>query len=349
MLKNFLFKLFYSAKMKNIPKVTRFDGIIRILGCNSGPMTLQGTNSYLIGKGPRWALTLNWIVYYDKLINHNFRRVLIDTSEPNKPDYVKLLENVLNEENSKISAIIATHFHHDHIGSIKEIVSKKLVSDDCKIWKFPRSDVNESENTYDVKFEELKNNQEFDIGSNIKLKVHHTPGHTTDHVILFDEVNRALFAGDCILGEGTAIFEDLYDYMKSLELILKLNPVVIYPGHADVINDPVDRVEYYISHRNEREQQILDAISSSNKNLCLQEIVEKVYSATPKHLWPAASVNVHQHLIKLKKEQKIVPVEEGNVTLWKAKLWFMIAACTIKAVLITFAWNKFSTIIYQNY
>lgn len=195
---------------------------------------------------------------------------------------------------------------------------RKIISDDCKIWKFPRQDT--AEDYGELKFLELKNGQEFDLGYSIKLKVYHTPGHTTDHVILYNEANRALFSGDCILGEGTAIFEDLYDYMKSLKLILQLNPSVIYPGHADVIDDPCERIEYYINHRNERERQILDAIVSSDEPLNDMGIVKIVYATTPKHLWPAAAVNVHQHLIKLKKEGKIVEVAKDHETLWKAKL-----------------------------
>lgn len=248
------------------------------------------------------------------LIKFICRRLLIDTTDPGKPDYIKNLEKTLKEENSVISNIIATHWHHDHIGSIQDVRLKKLVSDDCRFWKFPRSD--ESEEYGELKFEELTDGQEFDVDG-IKLKVLHTPGHTTDHVILFDAESMTVFSGDCILGEGTAVFEDLFDYMKSLELILSLRPSVIYPGHADIIDDPVEKIQYYIEHRNEREKQIFDALVASSKPLTDYEIVRIVYTTTPYHLWPAAAVNVRQHLIKLKKEGKIV---EADKTHWKAKL-----------------------------
>ena len=55
---------------------------------------------------------------------------------------------------------------------------------------------------------------------------------------------NSIFSGDCILGEGSTVFEDLHDYMLSLKKILDINPKVIYPGHG-----PVIMVSDYLVHR----------------------------------------------------------------------------------------------------
>lgn len=110
-------------------------------------------------------------------------------------------------------------------------------NDPCKIWKYPRSDGEDSypELLNGLNVNALKNGQIFHTDGVAELKVLHTPGHTTDHCILFMQETKELFSGDCVLGEGTAVFEDLYDYMKSLELILNENPTVIYPAHGNIL------------------------------------------------------------------------------------------------------------------
>lgn len=285
-----------AIKMQLIPNVTKFAGanIIRILGQNPGIMTLQGTNSYILGTGKR--------------------RLLFDTSEPDKKDYVDLLESVMKKEEVVLSDIVISHFHADHKGALKDIRERRLIDESCRVWKFKRSDVQEDLGKEGLL--KLEDEQEFDLDGEV-YKICYTPGHTTDHVIMFNAEKRIVLSADCILGEGTAVFEDLFDYMKSLEKILSLKPLQIYPGHGNVIEDAVPKIEYYIAHRQERERQILAALSTSDK-LTLMGIVEIVYKETPKELWKAASFNVHHHLTKLKKENKVIELDDEGVDVyWK--------------------------------
>ncbi|GAB6030761.1 hypothetical protein CHUAL_007610 [Chamberlinius hualienensis] len=231
--------------------------VIRILGCNPGPMTLQGTNTYLIGTGAK--------------------RILLDTGEPGVPNYIANLQTVLRERQVELESIILTHWHHDHVGGVEDIFKNiGTAVKNCNIMKVKRQ--SEADPT-------LSNG-----------------GHTEDHVILHLEDENAVFSGDCILGEGSAVFEDLHSYIKSLKLILGLNPSLIYPGHGPVVTDAKPKIEEYISHRLARENQILDTLS---KALTVDEIVKIVYKETPEHLHPAAAYNVRHHLTKLLKDGKV--------------------------------------------
>ncbi|CAF3717822.1 unnamed protein product, partial [Rotaria socialis] len=113
-----------------------------------------------------------------------------------------------------------------------------------------------------------------------KRKAIHTPGHTTDHLCFWVEAEQTLFPGNTILGQGTTEFEDLYDYLNSLTLALKMSPKRIYSGYCPVVENPQQTLEHYIFHRQQCNNQIFDAFKQSNDGLDPNEITKIVYMGT---------------------------------------------------------------------
>lgn len=281
-----------------IPAISKLSSrIIRILGCNPGPMTLQGTNTYLIGTGKN--------------------RILLDTGDKDVKEYQQSLAQVIQSEQVNIEHIVVTHWHHDHIGGVENIYGS--IAAQPKVWKYKKheTDTPDNELSATIPICWLTEGQEIQV-EGATVKVHHTPGHTTDHVVLTLLEENILFSGDCILGEGTAVFEDLYTYMKSLQKILDIKPCLIYPGHGNVVEDPIQKIEYYISHRNKREAEILEELKkNSEKQMTEMDLVRVIYTETPEHLWPAAAYNVNHHLTKLTKENKIMSVNVNGENRWQ--------------------------------
>ena len=294
--------------------------VIRVLGKNPGRMTLQGTNTYIVGTGPR--------------------RILID-SGGGSAQYVANMRrfcDVLCIE--EITDLLVTHSHFDHIGGILRL---KELFPRLRIWKhlpaIERPDLRMS-NAQARAFGILpiQDGQEFSTEGAPTIRAVYTPGHCSDHMCFLLEEDAeddgvvartgdgdkhcALFAGDCILGEGSCAFESLGDLMASLERLRALAPRVIYPGHGPVVRRALQKIDEYIAHRLEREREILAVLQQASSSggdgdgsgLSCYAIVRAIYTDLPLALRWEAMKAVRRHLVKLIGDGRVAPVNNTEGT-----------------------------------
>ncbi|KAJ1939454.1 Beta-lactamase-like protein 2, partial [Kickxella alabastrina] len=258
--------------------------IIRVLGLNPGPMTLQGTNTYILGTGAR--------------------RILVDTGDGQHPAYHGLLATALGP-NSRISQILLTHWHHDHTGGLATL-PESLLTLDHTVHKRQHPDIAALRGSKNITDGELFATE------HRQWRAVLTPGHTPDHVAFFDAENAALITGDLVLGQGTTIVGDLAPYMRSLQRVIDLEPRILLPGHGPVVTaNAVKHIEEYVSHRRMREKQILEVLADTSNGdgsgwWTVEEITAVVYPLVKDpRVFRAASNNVKLHLYKLKDDGSI--------------------------------------------
>ncbi|XXH01188.1 hypothetical protein Hte_007542 [Hypoxylon texense] len=273
-----------ATQLVHLPEVERLSpACIRILGGNPSKFTLQGTNTYLVGTGPN--------------------RLLIDTGE-GKPSWIDALKRTLDEEKATIQSALITHWHHDHTGGIGQLLEH---SPKTAVYKYDPSDGQLA----------ISEGQKFEV-QGATLTAVHTPGHTTDHIVFVMQEEDALFTGDNILGQGTAVFEDLGTYLKSIAKMDKLVSGRGYPGHGPVLPQARTTIAEYISHRHQREKQVLQTLASAGDTdtWTPMELVKVIYRDVPESLHVPAANGVVQILRKLRDEDKVVLQGEDK---WQLK------------------------------
>lgn len=68
----------------------------------------------------------------------------------------------------------------------------------------------------------------------------------------------------------------------------------------------MEKIQFYITHRMEREQQIIDVLSNNrDQSFAEPDLVKMIYVDIPEKLIKAAETNVNHHLVKLLKEQRV--------------------------------------------
>ncbi|MCF2589095.1 MBL fold metallo-hydrolase [Brevibacterium sp. UCMA 11752] len=209
---------------------------MRIRANNPSPMTLTGTNTYVIASAD------------------DTTAVLIDPG----PELAQHRENFLAElGDRKLSAIILTHQHADHsemLGSVERWAPEVPVY--AVLEKFGRLAPPVADGDMIA----------FGTDTADVMEVIATPGHTMDSISLIHD--HVLYSGDTVLGEGTTIVThpegSLRDYLESLDRLIRLHDNGVFtsiePAHGPTIESSAEVLTYYRRHRLERIEQVKAAL-----------------------------------------------------------------------------------------
>ncbi len=252
---------------------------------NPGPMTLTGTNSYLIGRPGEEMAVLD--------------------PGPQMESHLESLVTTARNSGSPITTILVTHGHPDHFPGAALL--KALTG--ARVGAFRKAEFPHDLN--------LEDGSEIKVGT-ATLKAIFTPGHAVDHLCFFLEEEEALFTGDMILGTGTVIVApprgDMALYLNSLEILKHhwSRAKVIYGGHGPAVPDPAAKIQEYLTHREVRKLQLLKALEGGASTI--PEMVSQIYQDVDKKLWPAAARQVLAYLVMLEARGQVKTTGETLAT-----------------------------------
>jgi glyoxylase-like metal-dependent hydrolase (beta-lactamase superfamily II) len=236
---------------------------------NPGPMTLDGTNTWVLTDPEEGALVV----------------------DPG-PAIEGHIAAIVTACAPRLVMIVLTHRHLDHSESAAMLAEQA----GCR--------VRAADPNFRVGRDGLDGGDLITVGT-LNLEVLETPGHTSDSRSLLlsgpDGVSR-LITGDTVLGRGTTVITypdgDLGGYFDSLGLLEQLvhtrEVVELLPGHGPIVTDPLRWLSFYRHHRRERLDEIRAALAAGDRTPT--EIVARVYAEVDRSVWPAAEQSVRAQL-----------------------------------------------------
>jgi glyoxylase-like metal-dependent hydrolase (beta-lactamase superfamily II) len=270
-----------------MPRVADLDETVtRVLADNASPMTLDGTNTYVLGAPGTGSV------------------VLVDPG-PDKRAHRRRVEQAVADRDAEVEAILVTHHHVDHAEAALPWAARY----GCSVVAASRPVAGEHGRV-------VADGETIEVPG-LPLEVVATPGHTRDHISL-RLPSGVVLTGDHVLGRGTSVVPhpegDLLAYLDSLRRLHDLGPDALYPGHGpELTEDPDAVLTYYLEHRAFRERQILEVLGDGATTP--RGLVERIYAAVDQRLWPAAEASTRAALLGLHERGQVVHHPDDHVSL----------------------------------
>ena len=243
-----------------IRAVTPTAGVV--LAPNPGPMTLDGTNTWVL-RDPSFPAC-----------------VVVDPGP--------LAEAHLAEVASygPVEVVLLTHGHLDHSEGARRLA------------ELTGAPVRALDPAHRLGSEGLAEGDVVAAGG-LELRVLGTPGHTSDSLSF--SLPDAVLTGDTVLGRGTTVVAHpdgvLSDYLASLRRLAGLGDVTVLPGHGPELPSAGVAAGQYLAHRQARLEQVRAAVEAGAADA--ESVVRTVYADVDPALWPAATLSVRAQLVHL--------------------------------------------------
>ncbi|WP_049576257.1 MBL fold metallo-hydrolase [Streptomyces sp. SBT349] len=241
-----------------------------VLAPNPSPMTLDGTNTWLLAEPDATEA------------------VVVDPG-PEDEGHLRRVIDAAERTGRRVALVLLTHGHPDHAEGAARFAH--LTGAPVRALD-PRLRLGE---------EGLAEGDVVTTGG-LELRVVPTPGHTADSLSFQLPADAAVLTGDTVLGRRTTVVAHpdgrLGDYLDSLRRLRSLavddGVSTVLPGHGPVLRDARGALEYYLVHRAKRLAQVETAVENGYRTP--SEIVAHVYADVDPVVWPAAELSVRAQL-----------------------------------------------------
>jgi glyoxylase-like metal-dependent hydrolase (beta-lactamase superfamily II) len=237
-----------------------------LLAHNPSPMTLDGTNTWLL-RAP------------------GEERCLVVDPGPDDPAHLDAVAAA-----GPVAEILLTHGHRDHAegaAALRERTGAPVRALD-PARRLGGAGLGEGDVV---------------AAAGIELRVLATPGHTSDSLCF--AVGDAVLTGDTVLGRGTTVVAHpdgrLADYLDSLRRLRDWAGAagaarVVLPGHGPELPDLGAVADAYLRHREQRLEQVRAALDTLGPDATAAAVVAVVYADVDRALWPYAEWSVRAQL-----------------------------------------------------